>query len=251
MIFPKTDSTFILRNREEVVTFADWLNKYQKAKLGFSSNHLSLVDAYDQLQERIDGGRVLTALIDIQVNYILLARDHGESLAIRNTYFPAIFRISKDGSVNFRSDGSTVFDSEENFFGKMEIQRYSTTFVLKYRALFDKIMGFIILMFAPADYDAFAKARRKRNSFAKIAPKMPQVPTELVLQIEELLTRFDNTFRTPEAHGTGVLRKWVFLMDSHWTNPQGELMDYWNFLVNLMVNIGKLFRKVKPNYPPV
>lgn len=74
MLFPKSDSTFVLRNREEVVTFAAWLNKYQKAKLGFSSNHLSLVDAYDQLQDRIDGGRVFTALLDIQVNYILLAR---------------------------------------------------------------------------------------------------------------------------------------------------------------------------------
>lgn len=155
--------------------------------------------------------------------------------------------MSKDGSVNFKSDGSTVFDSEENFFGKMEIQRYSTTFVLKFRALFDKIMGFIILMFAPAEYEAFAKARRKRNSFAKIARNIPQVPKELVEQIGEILTRFDNTFRTAEAHGTGVLRKWVFLMDSHWTNSQGELMDYWNVLVNLMVNIGKLFRSVKPN----
>jgi len=138
MIFPKSDNTFVLRNREEVVTFAAWLNKYEKAKLGFSSNHLSLVDTYDQLHERTDSGRVFTALLDIQINYVLLARDHRESLAIRNTYFPAMFRMSKDGSVNFRSDGSTVFDSEENFFGKMEIQRYSTTFVLKYRALFDK-----------------------------------------------------------------------------------------------------------------
>jgi hypothetical protein len=33
MIFPKSDGTFILRNREEVVTFAAWLNKDQKAKI--------------------------------------------------------------------------------------------------------------------------------------------------------------------------------------------------------------------------
>ncbi|MFN2454700.1 MAG: hypothetical protein ABR577_10825 [Pyrinomonadaceae bacterium] len=247
MIFPKSDNTFVLKDREEVVSFVTWLNKYEKAKLGLSPNHISLVNAYDKLQERKDGGRVFTALLDLQINYILLARDHTDMLAIMNTYFPTIFKILDDGSIKYKSEGSSVFDSEENFFGKMEVQRYSTTFVLKYRALFDKIMGFIILMFAPAEYETFFRARRKKNSFVKIVGKMPQVPQELVAQIEKLLTGFDDTFRTPEAHGTGVLRKWVFLMDSHWTNPQGELMDYWNFLVNLIVNIGKLFRNIESN----
>jgi hypothetical protein len=247
MMFPKSGNTFVLKNREEVVTFTVWLDTYEKAKLGLNSDHVSLVDAYDKLQERNDSGRVFVALLDLQINYILLARDRRDAIANMNTYFPTVFKILKDGSIKYESEGSSVFDSEENFFGKMEVQRYHTTFVLKYRAMFDKIMGFIILMFAPTEYETFCKARRKKNSFVRIAGKIPQVPSELIAQIEKLLTRFDDTYRTPEAHGTGVLRKWVFLMDSPLTNPQGELMDYWNFLVNLMVNIGKLFRNVESN----
>jgi hypothetical protein len=75
MMFPKSGNTFVLKNREEIVTFTVWLNTYEKAKLGLNSNHVSLVDAYDKLQERNDGGRVFVALLDLQINYILLARD--------------------------------------------------------------------------------------------------------------------------------------------------------------------------------
>ncbi len=247
MIFPKTDKSFILKNREEVANFDGWLKKYEKKKLGLTLDHIVLVKAYDKLRERNDGGRVFTALLDLQINFTLLACDHWKTLAIMNTYFPTIFKILEDGSIKYRSEGSSLFDSEENFFGKMEIQRYSTTFVLKYRALFDKIMGLILLMFAPAEYETFCKARRKKNCFIKIASKLPEVPERLVNQIENLITKFDSTFRTSEAHGTGSLRKWVFLMDSPYTNPQGELMDYWNFLNIMIINIGKQFLSVGDN----
>jgi len=88
-------------------------------------------------------------------------------------------------------------------------------------------MGFLILLFCPNDYDVFIEAKSKKRKFTKIAyEKIPQIPSELVRQIEVFVTNFDNSFRTPEAHGPGVLRKYTFLMEPITNNPQIELIGW-------------------------
>jgi hypothetical protein len=229
------DKSFSLTSREDVVIFERLLDQYARTETGLAREHIRLVDAYDALRSREDGRFVFTALLDLQINFVLMCRDRHNTLAVRNTYFSDFF--------GKQLEADSILDSRDAFFAKMEIQRSTSSFVLRYRALFDKIMGLIILMFAPTEYEAFCGARRKKNSFKKIAANMPQVPSELVGQIDRLLTEFDERFRTPEAHGTGALRKWVFLMEPHWNNPQVELMVFHNYMNSLMVNIGRLFKK--------
>lgn len=229
-----SDSTFSLTSSEDVAIFESLLNEYAEKETGLALKHIRLVDAYNFLKSRQDGKRVFDALVDIQINFVLMCLDRHQTLAVRNTYFSDF--------LGKRLEADSVLESKDVFFAKMDIQRYSTAFVLRYRALFDKVMGFIILMFAPGDYDAFCSARRKRKSFRKIASNISQVPSELIDQIDRLLTDFDDRFRTPEAHGTGALRKWVFLMESHWDNPQAELMIFYNYMNSLIINLGKLFQ---------
>jgi hypothetical protein len=44
------------------------------------------------------------------------------------------------------------------------------------------------------------------------------------------ITRFDDVFRTPEAHGAGSVRKWVLSGQSAFDTPQVDLVAYWNLL---------------------
>ena len=135
-----------------------------------------------------------------------------------------------------KHEGGSVLDSKEKFFGKMEIQKYSTSYVLRYRALWDKIMGFLVLLFSSSDYDSFIQAKSRKTKFKTIAQKITQIPNDLVQQIDVFITLFDDSYRTAEAHGTGVLRKYNFLMNDFLDDPINEFIGYWNFVNEIMLS---------------
>jgi hypothetical protein len=124
----------------------------------------------------------------------------------------------------------------------MDIHRFNTSFVLRYRALWDKVMGLLVLMDAPQYYDQFMKAGSRKKEFIKIAKAQKICEEVFIDELVDLLTTFDNKFRTSEAHGAGVLRKYSFLMESMIDNPQGDLVNYWNRLNQFIANYGKVFR---------
>jgi len=115
---------FILNDRDEVETFENMLRKYIKNRVQFSLSHISLVKAYDKLQTRDDGGKIFAALLDIEINFVLLYYDIYNIGGIWNQKF------SKG-----KLEGGSVLDSKDKFFGKMDIHRFSSSYVLRYRAL--------------------------------------------------------------------------------------------------------------------
>jgi hypothetical protein len=222
--------TFTLNSREEVTRFEELLESYSTARAQFPLKHISLTNAYDQLQSREDGGRVFSALLDIQITFLLL---HLDSHAVGATW-NALFSKGK-------LEGGSVLDSPAKFFGKMDIHRFNTSYVLRYRAIWDKLMGLIILIYAPAEYDSFSNAKSKKRTFTKIAEKYTFAESQFLVNLNDLLTRFDDTFRTSEAHGTGVLRKYSFTMESMADNPQVELLGFWNAVNGFIAELGKMF----------
>jgi hypothetical protein len=76
-----------------------------------------------------------------------------------------------------------ALSSEAVFFPRLDMHRYSTSYIFRYRALWDKVMGFVILFFAPHRYDEFANAKSKRRTFSKIATHAivpPEVPWRIL-----------------------------------------------------------------------
>lgn len=224
--------TFILKNRSEVERFEELLSQYGGARAQLPLNHISLISAYDKLQDREDGGRIFAALLDIQLSFVLLYCDTHSVGAVWNQNF------SKG-----KLEGGSVLDSPAKFFGKMDVYRFNTSYVLRYRALWDKIMGLLVLVYCPKEYERFINSKSKKKTFRKIADEKEAISNEFVSSLENLLTKFDNTFRTHEAHGTGVLRKFSFTMESMDKNPQIELIGYWNAINDFIIKIGTMFGK--------
>jgi len=194
------------------------------------------VNAYDRLSPHEGGGRIFTALLDIQVNFILLYLD--------------VHTVGATWNANFskgKLEGGSILDSEAKFFGKIQIHRFSSSFIFRYRALWDKVMGLLILAASPQDYDHFVRAKSKKRSFIKIAERTPGVLQDFAQIIEEHLTQFDDKFRTAEAHGTGALRKWSFTMQSMADNPQIHLLGYWNALIACVARLGQMFGSEEKN----
>jgi hypothetical protein len=224
------EAYFKLRTRLEVQRFEELLHSYERAHFQAALQHVSLVGTFDALQDHTDGGRIFTAFLDIRINFSLLhAETHGIA-AIWNA------RFSKG-----KLEGGSVLDSPEKFFGKMDIHRFSSGFVLRYRALWDKIMGLLIWVYAPERYDTYRRAKSRRKSFLSLSRTIPQIGADTASAICQNLEQFDNTFRTPEMHGTGSLRKWSFLMESIDRNPMADLMGFWNYAVETIAHHGRLF----------
>lgn len=225
-------NAFSLGTRDDIVTFEVMLDSYSTQNFQMPLQHISLVEAYDYLESRKDRSRVFAAVLDLRINLILVFSDITSMGAVWNRFF------SKG-----RLEGGSVLDNAIKFNGKMDIHRFNTSFVLRYRALWDKLMGLMILMDAPQHYDKFIKANSRKKEFIKIAKAQKICEEAFIVQLVDLLTTFDNKFRTSEAHGTGVLRKYSFLMEPMIDNPQGDLVEYWNRLNQFIANYGKVFKK--------
>jgi hypothetical protein len=218
---------FSLSSRNEVCEFEKLFDQYLTQRSAFALRHISLTKAFEQLQCRTDGGRVFTALFDIQINFSMLWLDTVSAGSAWASFAHA--GIPHEG---------TILDSIAKFSGKMDIHRFNSSFVLRYRSLWDKVMGLLILIMNPANYERFHSAGSKKTAFKKFAVEF--WPAESVQQLLDVLQRFDDSFRTAEAHGTGILRKYSFTMDTLDKTPHIQLIGYWNLLNAVVSEVGKV-----------
>jgi hypothetical protein len=220
-------NTFWFGSRDEVVRFDGLIKSYLEDRKQQVLSYYQLAPAYDKLESRL-----FYSYFDIVISIIHLDNDLWTGAQIWNEKF------SKKESAR-----GSVLDSKDNFYGKMDIHRYHVSFVLRYRAIWDKIMGFLILLFFPEHYDTFAKADSRKKSFRTIAEnhldKWQYLPS-IVKIIDGPLTKFDNDYRTPEAHFTGRLRKWSFMMLSWKDDQTFNLYGYRNLLNHVMIKIREL-----------
>lgn len=223
---------FSLFSREEVLQFETLLDQYIASRGQFALKHISLVKIFDIVNKREDKNKIFSAILDLQINFSLLYLDLNSVGSTWNNFF------SKG-----KLEGGSILDSEIKFFGKMDIHRFNSSYIFRYRALWDKIMGILILIKAPQEYEHFISSKSKKKSFRKIALQSKIVNEELLTSIEKLLTDFDNNFRTSEAHGTGALRKFSFVMEPIHKNPQIELMGYWNAINDFICQFGKILSR--------
>ena len=135
------DGQFRLDSREKAEKFDALLGRYLKKKTGAYSGHISLVRVWDQLELHPNKGRIFAALFDILVSFSHLEHD---LYSMCNTWNS---RFSKG-----KLQGGSIFDSEKKFFGKLDLHRFETAFVFRYRALWDKLMGVIVLVEKPNKY---------------------------------------------------------------------------------------------------
>jgi hypothetical protein len=210
---------FPLDTAEDIRRFERCLDDYMSLKTnGGGVAHFSLAEAFGELQGDPDGPRIFAALIDVRISLALLFCD---SIALgreaNKTMPQALERVGK-------------LTESQAFEIRMEMHRYANSFILRFRSLWDKFMGLLVLRFAPQDYERFASSKSKKAAFRKIMAHHSILPDGFVSTAEGLIQKFDDSHRTPEAHGTGTLRKKSFAWNSHTESPPMALLGYWNFM---------------------
>jgi hypothetical protein len=225
---------FKLDSIEEVELFSERIENFQKNKLGYSNSYININTAFINLQNYPQGGRLFTALLDLKLNFVMLDIDMTNAGGIWNQKF------SKG-----KYEGGTVLDSQDKFDAKIEIQYHHANFVPRYRASWDKIMGIIILIYSPDDYNKFRRAKSRKKEFEKLCKEIPQISEESIKSIIETISNFDQNFRTPEVHGTGVLRKWDLTMIAIHETPSIDFIMYWNWLLSILGEIDKIIASIQ------
>ncbi|HEY4368743.1 MAG TPA: hypothetical protein VGN07_16030 [Steroidobacteraceae bacterium] len=223
-----TEALQLIKSRADAARFDTYMQAYAQAAAGFALSHISLAAAYDFCQSREDGGRLFAAIFDVHVNFTLLFCDQASATKARS-YAPA--ETLRAGTSALES--SIIFDT------RMNLHRHNSAFVLRYRALWDKLMGLLILMFVPEKYEQFISASSRKKAFRKIAVRANKVDATLADSLHSLIEKFDNEFRTPEAHGTGALRKWSFIVTELSADKSLNLLWYWNAINDVVSRLGK------------
>lgn len=218
-----------LANVEEVRRFEELFDQYHKARGISDFDWVSLSTAYEVLQPYSNGGRVFTALLDLRFNVDTLLGELGRMAITRNKYRQA--RESLQGG---------LLENPEFFFDRLDLLGANTSYILRYRAVLDKVMGLLVMLTAPGQYNSFVDARSQRKKFVQIAGQTPALPGKLVSHLTQTIDAFDK-YRTAEAHGTGSARTWTFLDDDDLDSPQSDMFWSWNSLHPVLTMVGRIF----------
>ena len=185
--------------------------------------HLSLETASDFARMHPDGGRVFDYAVELQIQVAILQLDL--SGIARGTDSPP--------------EGET---DEDQFCRRMAVLRMNSDYVFRYRAIWDKVMGLLVLLIAPEKFKRFLEAKSRRKEFRKITEQAAVLPEELVGHIIETAQAFDDRYRTAEAHGAGSTRRWVTGEKSEWDSEQANMFWAWNALNRALNMLGAVFR---------
>lgn len=215
----------------EVARFEALLERYQRERSSGCFQWVSLASAYEFLLRFEDGGRAFALLLDLRFNVASLEHDLASMGSLVNS------ALSKAGSVQ-----GPLLETPDVFFERLDLLKVTTSYILRYRAILDKVMALLVLLTAsPKDYENFMSAKSRRRSFKAIATKYNRIPQALIDYIAEAVEAFDSHYRTAEAHGTGVARKWTFLENLGMDSPQTDMFRAWNSLHPLLTMVGKQF----------
>ena len=249
--------TFQITSLQEAEDFAAYISRYGEAtSSGYDiRDHIRNIYKYSRVHSTSDriNSKLLNAYIDLELTYLFMMKD---SLLAGGTHN----RLHDSGKTALGS----VLDDFELFSGKVDILYSLSAFSFRIRAFWDKCMGVLFLLYEDQNYEQYIKARSRKKFFIKRAQEWPEMSVHLRKCITNILRTWlmhsgkketakeiDNgkfcvpfpdpflkilgkiiemvdAVRTPEAHGSGFLRKWTLANLPIDRSRDFSLMNHWN-----------------------
>lgn len=214
------------------------LRDYVEAEVEVGLYGPSLSNVGQVYKQREDKGRYIAAFLDLQLGSALLACDF---FCADGVHCSICGRSSRQKRSPFESMSVSEFGDTFRWYNRLN------SFTLRYRSQWDKIMGCLVLMYHSQSYASFIKAKSRKKKYRKIAENdFPSDAIDIVNIIEHQISRFDEAFRTPEAHGSGSIRKWVFSSQPAFDCKQIDLIVYWDLLQHTLDKIAA-YMKIHSN----
>jgi hypothetical protein len=217
---------------EEATRFDNAQAAY-RASIGLSPwPHFSIREAFEAFDGDY-GKRIFAALMDLQLQHTILEHD----LQVIRTELNTDYCDAERKSRNVLTD---LF-----FARRMRLYQAASNCTLRTRAIWDKIMGVLILILSPSEYESWLRKDSRKSAFGKLAEPWGEYGGKTAERIQRVVSSLDQRFRTAEAHGTGRLRKWVFATQIGEDDPFEELLLHSNELAEDLSTITFVIRTTK------
>lgn len=229
-----TKREFQLKDPEETARFERLLDEYRQRRGLHPYCHLPLAQAHKVLVEIPEGGRLFVSLFDIQLSRTFL-----------NEELNAITDVLNRDVRERRSSDHSILADLDFFAERVDLHRACTNFVLRYRALWDKVMGVLVLLLCFEEYDKFSGANSRLRAFGEIMRRTNALPENECQKIKKCVSDFNDRFRTAEAHDSGVLRKWSLVVQDGENNPIEDFLWASNELDECLALISFILKRTK------
>jgi len=195
---------------------------------GIGPLHINLGQVWKVCTMRLHGEQLFPLVFDMQLHVVSLNIEM-KSIAKR------INSDIRESNVTDCLTNNVELEKRLDLFGD------TTAFVLRYRAIWDKLMGAVILLVDPEEYQKFVKSRSRKKNFVKLLNERGGKWSLYAQGVSEVIETFDSLFRTAEAYGSGKLRKLVFDQISIDNNPLLDLFWANNSLNDQLLAFQKIF----------
>jgi len=194
-------SEYRINSKQSAEAFERRLKDFCAAR-GIYVDSFGLGDAYTILTSPTFEPRCFGAYLDLLLQDIALQQD-----------INTICEMTNIENANRNADGFTD--------DRMERYIASSNAAHRIRAMWDKIMGLVILLEHPESYPGFVDGKSKLSVFKKINEQCIKIYKQESEEIASYLTGnlnrivdninlISNNYRTSEAHSVGRLSKWAF-----------------------------------------
>lgn len=213
----------------EAEQFDQGLAAYEIAHAGSALPYFPLRLAFEKFNPTTGDGRRFYSLLDLKINVVLLSNDMWTVGRMWNEAFTTAAERQRN-----------ALDDPAVFLAKMSFHEALNSFVLRYRAVWDKVFSFMVLDLAPEAYTSFRNQKKgRRRAFLRAVGDHPSLSKPRLEAVLHDLERFESIFRTPEIHDTGSIRTWSFTITEFSGSPHELLVGFWNNLVSTLSSISQ------------
>lgn len=115
------------------------------------------------------------------------------------------------------------------FNKKMRMLHHNIDLAVRYRSIYDKLMGIVVMLLNPSKYEDYNKAKSRKKLFPSLVKGL--LDDDSITTLIEQVTYLDENYRTPEVHQTGSMRTWVLTSQDLFLYKQLNLLNYLNWVL--------------------
>ncbi len=229
--------TIYFAKHKNLIPYKNYDDGYYSWRRAFTFGKLPLEDLWHYSNLYYDG-QLYAILQDIKIS-LVMAMQHYYAFVVANNAFIGL--ASEEIGPLYR----------------MEMYNQLTAFILKYRALWDKFMSALVYLYYPEKYTA--KSWVKKNGSSCGSRKEGFADTfrenEVWFKLEpyiDALHKFDNEYRTPEAHLEGRTRCFILFSDElplRTDYCKTLLNEFFNPLMDFVNVFGQLLNYARTHDP--
>jgi len=222
---------FDFSNRTQLEVFDDHCIQYGRRYRMLTQDCPALRLLHDRLTEAGIGGselsRRIALALEIKLGFVHTHYNLAELAGIENQHL-----VPDDRRAKYRP-----LDDIDSLGVALRRARAAFALITRIRSLWDKAFLYVALtQEGDATVRQLQNQRSKRKFFfSHFAAGFGAVTSDVLSRAKDELDRLEQDFRTPELHGFGNIRQWVFDTPADWdTQHSGAIIGHWNVLSNFL-----------------